>query len=203
MLGAGTSSRLGHPKQLLPVDGRPLLQHVIDAAAESRLDEIVVVLGHRADEVADAIDLPPHARRVSNPSYRDGQSTSVVAGLEACDGAAGAAAILVGDQPAMTAEIIDRVLAAFGALDAPVIRPLFGGVPGHPVVVRRDVWRRWRTLQGDTGGRDLIATLGGTEVELGLSPLPDIDTWGDYAAVAASRPLPGPGTASRPDPGGR
>jgi molybdenum cofactor cytidylyltransferase len=82
VLAGGTSSRLGRPKQLLELEGRPVLQHVIDAATEAGLDEVVVVLGHMADDIAATIDLPVGARTCLNPRYASGQSTSLEAGLD-------------------------------------------------------------------------------------------------------------------------
>src|ERR687891_659089 len=58
ILAAGTSSRLGEPKQLLELSGKPVLQHVLDVASGTEVDEIVVVLGHEADRIEDVIDLP-------------------------------------------------------------------------------------------------------------------------------------------------
>ena len=76
VLAAGTSSRLGRPKQLLPLQGKPLTQHVIDATIAAGLDEVVVVLGHAAEEVEAGLELPPPARAVVNPDYEAGQSSS-------------------------------------------------------------------------------------------------------------------------------
>ena len=62
VLAAGSGSRMGSPKQLLPLDGRPMLQHVVDAAAVAGLPDLVLVLGHAAEQVAAALVLPPRAR---------------------------------------------------------------------------------------------------------------------------------------------
>ena len=80
ILAAGRGARMGRPKQLLPLDGRPLLQHVIDAAVAAPLDGIVVVLGHASDEVAAALALPPGVTIAVNPLHAQGQSTSLRTG---------------------------------------------------------------------------------------------------------------------------
>ena len=78
VLAAGRGVRMGGtPKQLLLLDGRPLLQHVIDTAAAAGLEDIVVVLGHEADRIAPALHLPPGARVVVNPHHEEGQATSL------------------------------------------------------------------------------------------------------------------------------
>jgi len=87
VLAAGASTRMGRPKQLLPVGDRCLLRRVIDAALASRLDEVIVVLGHRADEIGSALalDAVGRARVVVNSEHADGQSTSLRCGLRAAD----------------------------------------------------------------------------------------------------------------------
>ncbi len=106
VLAAGSSSRLGRPKQLLELAGKLVLQHVVDAAAAAPLDEILVVLGHSAGEVADRLALPAHGRVVLNPDHALGQSTSLQAGLRAAAPGADAAVVLLGDQPGIRPEAI-------------------------------------------------------------------------------------------------
>ena len=184
VLAAGTSSRLGRPKQLLELDGRPLLQHVVDAAAASGLDEVVVVLGHESERVASALALPPGTRVVVNHEYEAGQSTSLSAGLASVDPRADAAAILLGDQPRLTSSAIRKVLDAFRNSDAPIVRALWQGTPGHPVVLARSEWESVRRLEGDKGARDLVAASARAEVvEMDEPPVEDVDTWEQYETL--------------------
>jgi molybdenum cofactor cytidylyltransferase len=183
ILAAGSSQRLGRPKQLLMWRGRPLLQHVIEAAAASNLTELVVVLGHEADRISDALSLPGGARLAHNPDYRNGQASSLRVGLTALSGDSQAAAILLSDNPFVTAAVIDRVLEEFDRSAAPVVRPTFGGVPGHPVVVARSEWERWKKLTGDEGGRALLREAHVRELPLDGVAFTDVDTWDDYHAL--------------------
>jgi molybdenum cofactor cytidylyltransferase len=188
ILAAGSSKRLGRPKQLLDIEGRPLLQHVVDAAAGAGLDEIVVVLGHDAERIAAALVLPPSARVVVNPDHSAGQSTSLRAGLDALDAGPGAAAILLGDQPRLTASAIIRVIDAFRAGPAPIARAIWRGVPGHPVVVARSEWDRFRGSEGDVGAREVIsASRVVAEIEMDEAPPVDVDTWEQYETVRTDR----------------
>ena len=192
ILAAGASTRLGRPKQTLELWGKPVLQQVVDATAGAALHEVIVVLGHHCSAVAGALELPPGARIVENPDYAAGQSTSLRTGLDACDRVSGAAAILLGDQPGITAGVIDAVLDAYRSGGAPVVRAVFEGVPGHPVVVDRALWTSWRAVVGDRGGRDLLAGAPQlVDVAMGRPPLPDIDTLDQYEALQLSGP---PGT---------
>jgi molybdenum cofactor cytidylyltransferase len=182
VLAGGTSSRLGRPKQLLELEGRPVLQHVVDALAASGVDEVVVVLGHMADEIAAAVDLPPNGRTVVNPDYASGQSTSLKAGLDAASPGSEAALILLGDQPRLGPEVIRSVLDAYRATGGRVVRAWYGGRPAHPVLFDRSIWDELRAVEGDRGARDLLKANPGWEVRVDagdVSPS-DLDTWEDY-----------------------
>jgi molybdenum cofactor cytidylyltransferase len=182
ILAAGSSLRLGRPKQLLVWRQRPLLQHVIDAAAASSLDEIVVVLGHEASLISDALTMPEDARIAYNPDYRSGQASSLQVGLNAISEDAHAAAILLSDHPYVSGVLIDRVLAGFDPSSAPVVRPIFGDVPGHPVVVARSEWERW-ALSGDEGARSFLEGSPVRELPIAEAEFVDVDTWDDYEAL--------------------
>jgi len=190
VLAAGASSRLGRPKQLLPVGDRRLLQCVLDSALASRLDEMIVVLGHRADEIRAAIPLEadPRVKVVVNADHAAGQSTSLRRGLRAADPRACAAAILLGDQPDLAGDVIDAVVAAFLASDAHAARPVYpdaGGAPGHPVVLGREIWSGLETLAGDRGARDLFAARPDWLLQLPMAgePPPDVDSEDDYRRI--------------------
>jgi molybdenum cofactor cytidylyltransferase len=192
VLAAGASARMGRPKQTLPVGDRCLLQLVVDAALASHLDEVVVVLGHRAEEIRAAIALPEgdRARAVVNPDFARGQSTSLQRGLCAADARSHALAVLLGDQLSVGADLIDRVAEAFLAGGAPLARPVYpdaGGAPGHPVFVARRVWPQIEALSGDQGARGLIAARPDwlLEVPVAGEPPLDVDTWEDYQRVAS------------------
>ena len=190
VLAAGASARMGRPKQLLELAGRPLLQHVIDAALASRLDEVVVVLGHCADEIRAALVLGQRVRVVENPAFGEGQITSLRCGLAALSPEACAAAVLLGDQPSLTSSQVDVMVAAFLAAGARAARPVYpdaGGRPGHPVLLAREVFRELDRLRGDQGARMLFEGQppGVLEVPVAGEPPPDIDTSEDYARILA------------------
>lgn len=177
VLAAGTSSRMGRPKQVLPLGEKPLLQHALDVAAAA-FDEVVLVLGHEADSVRAVLAPPANMRVVHNPDYASGQQTSVRAGLAAVAPGAQAAAILLGDQPGISKALIVEVIAAFNASPADVVRPGTAEAPAHPVLVGRSTL----TLIAESKG-DLSSLLRGPEVEFVVTAatLPeDVDTPEDY-----------------------
>jgi molybdenum cofactor cytidylyltransferase len=190
VLAAGASSRLGRPKQLLPMGDRSLLRCVLDSALASRLDEVIVVLGHRAGEIRAAIALEACSRvKVAvNPDHAAGQSTSLRCGLQAVDPRACAAAILLGDLPDVAGDLIDTVVSAFLASDAHAARPVYpdaGGAPGHPVVLGREIWSGLETLTGDRGARDLLAARPDWLLRLPRpgEPPRDVDSESDYRRI--------------------
>ncbi|MBW2270802.1 MAG: nucleotidyltransferase family protein [Deltaproteobacteria bacterium] len=193
VLAAGFSRRMGRPKQLLPLRGRPLLQHALDAAAASCLDEIVLVLGSGAPQALEVLEFPDGTpvRVAVNEEPSAGQSSSLRLGLRSADSRAAAAAILLGDQPQMTGELIDRVATAFLTSETPVLRPVYSGphgnlVPGHPVLLARRIWPEVETLRGEEGMRSMLARRPEwlTELPLEGEPLRDIDNWEDYREAA-------------------
>ncbi|HWD09809.1 MAG TPA: nucleotidyltransferase family protein [Actinomycetota bacterium] len=184
VLAGGTSSRLGRPKQLLTLDGRPVLQHVVDAAAApgSGLGEVVVVLGHLAGEVASALSLPLSARTVVNPDYATGQAGSMRTGLGAAAPESEAAVVLLGDQPGMPAAHIGAVVRAFGGGAGPIVQASFRGTPSHPVLFARSVWPELMAVTGDKGAREVIKAHPDwvVRVDLDAEIPPDLDTMEDY-----------------------
>ncbi|MGH2732318.1 MAG: nucleotidyltransferase family protein [Actinomycetota bacterium] len=198
VLAGGMSSRLGQPKQLLELGGRPVLQYVLDAATRGGLEEIVVVLGHAATRVSSAIRLPAGARCVVNPDFATGQASSLASGLRAVSPEARAALILLGDQPRVGADTIRSIVEAYRRSGALVVQARYRGTPGHPVLLDRGVWAQVEAVEGDRGARDLLAShpewMHRVDVDAELPA--DIDTWEDYERLqrgegrSSSRPPP-------------
>jgi molybdenum cofactor cytidylyltransferase len=185
ILAAGTSSRLGRPKQLLDLGGRPVLRHVVDAALASPLEDVVVVLGHRAPRVAAAAlsDPDPRIRQVVNDRFAEGQSTSLAAGLRSLGPSCEAAVVLLGDQPGIQPQAIAEVTRAFRERGAAVVQAAYGGRPGHPTLLSRRIWSAVLTeATGDQGAAAIIAAnpVWVLRVELGGDPPADLDTEADY-----------------------
>jgi molybdenum cofactor cytidylyltransferase len=193
ILAAGRSARMGAPKALLPLAGRPMLQHVIDAAVAAPVPGIVLVLGNAAQEVAAAVILPSDAVVVVNPHWEDGQATSLRAGLDAIPESVHGALVLLGDQPEVRPDAIWALAEARrreeegGAL---ILRAAYRGRASHPVVLDREVWPGVEALRGDQGARALLAAHAGRVqlVEVGGDPPEDVDTPEDLARVRARLP---------------
>lgn len=146
---------MGEAKQLLPVHGRPLLEVAIAAACGSTLDDVVVVLGARADEITSRVEFG-RARFVINLAYEDGMSTSLRAGVAFLGSDVTRAVVILGDQPDIDATIIDRLLEAQSASGLPAAALSFEGLLHPPVVLSRSMWADLDALEGDVGLRALI-----------------------------------------------
>jgi len=191
ILAAGTSSRLGRPKQLLDVGGRALVQRVVDAALGSSVTRVVVVTGAASEDVRAAVAPDARLRFADNNVYESGQASSLAAGIRALDSETEAAAVLLGDQPGVSSALIDRLIAEFAATDKPVVRPIFAAsgrrVPGHPVIFARSFWPEVLALSGDEGARAVLDARSGDVLEVPIEDQAprDIDTEADCAAVLA------------------
>ena len=155
VLAAGASTRMGSPKQLLDVGGRPLLERIVAAACASRLDEVVVVLGAEAERIRDAVELG-RARVIINEKYADGMSTSLRAGIGSLGEDVARAVVILGDQPDVDASLINRLLDAQQSSGLPAAAFDFDGLLHPPVVLDRTLWPVTDKLRGDVGLRQLL-----------------------------------------------
>jgi molybdenum cofactor cytidylyltransferase len=186
VLAAGASTRFGSPKLLASLDGRPLLQHALDAVADAGLADVVVVLGRGADDVEAAIAWRTE-RRVVNPRPEDGLSSSLRVGLATAmaDAEADAVIVVLGDQPALRPDVVCRVVAAAETAPVPMVRPRYAadGAP-NPVVLRRAAWPLAEAVDGDRGLGPLLAARPDLVLEVPVDGAnPDVDTVADLARL--------------------
>lgn len=187
VLAAGASTRMGRPKLLLPLAGKPIVQHVVDTALGAPVDEVVVVLGPNPEAVRAALRPDDRLRFAVNPRSPEGQSTSLRAGLDAADPAADSAVILLADQPGVSPSALEAVLAAARGPLAPgtaAVQACYGGTPAHPTLFLRSVWDDV-VEEGDHGARTWIRKHPDRRmlVEVGGVPPEDVDTPEDYERI--------------------
>jgi CTP:molybdopterin cytidylyltransferase MocA len=175
VLAAGAGERFGGRKQLAELDGRPLLEHVLAAMAAAPLERTVLVLGAHAGEVLERVPLHG-AEAVVCEGWAEGQAASLRAGVEALGPACDAVVVVLGDQPRIAPEAVARVVAARDG-EALAVRATYGGVPGHPVLLERELLERVPQLRGDEGARGLLADVPVRAVACdGLGSPDDVDT---------------------------
>lgn len=186
VLAAGASRRFGSPKLLAALDGRPLLQHTLDAVAAAGLDDVVVVLGEAARDVERALHWRAE-RRVGNPRPQDGLSSSLRIGLDAAaeDPSAQAVLVVLGDQPSLRPDVVAAVLAAAETTDRPLVRVRYADDDApNPVLVRRAAWALAAGLDGDRGLGPLLERHPDLVAEVPVAGRnPDVDTPADLAGL--------------------
>ena len=185
VLAAGASTRMGRQKLTLPLaDGRPLVRAAVEQVLAADLDDVVVVLGREAEAVASALRGLP-IQTVVNPRYAEGQSTSLRAGLDALAQDTEAAVVALGDQPLPDPRLLRQLVEAFRASGRPIVAPLYRDGRGNPVLFASSVFDELRRVEGDRGGRPVIARDPARVAEVAVdAPMPaDIDTPDDYEAA--------------------
>ena len=189
VLAAGSSRRLGRPKQLLPFGGTTLLGWVVaQAEASPELDEVLVVLGHARQDIQASLT-PSRARPIFAVEFSEGCAASYRAGLAAADPRAEGALIALGDQPGVDTEAIGRVAAVWRAEGGDLVAASYQGVLGHPLVFGRRLFRELAALHGDKAAWKLLDRYADRVRAADLErPLPaDVDTLADYAALAHAK----------------
>ena len=155
VLAAGTSTRMGAVKQLLPLEGRPLLQHVLDTVRDSGIDEIILVLGYAADRIKPKLELQ-NVRVVVNDNYRQGIGSSLKAALSAVDPRTEAALIILADQPFVRSATLEQLMIEHQQTKAQIVIPTCRGFRGNPVLLDRSVFSEIMELDGDIGCRAIF-----------------------------------------------
>jgi molybdenum cofactor cytidylyltransferase len=170
VLAAGEGRRYGGLKQLHDVDGRPMLERVLEKLAGTGPAERVVVLGARAGTILERIDLHG-ARPLVCDRWDAGQAASLHTGLAALSDEAASALVVLGDGPGLDPRAVERMLAAAGSDPDTILAADYGAGRSHPVVVPRS---RWAEIP-DSGERP-VRGLPATAVDCrDLTPPGDVD----------------------------
>ncbi|MEM4251355.1 MAG: nucleotidyltransferase family protein, partial [Candidatus Bathyarchaeia archaeon] len=151
------SSRMGRTKQDLKFGESTILQETVRNLLGSKIDELIVVLGHDADRLCRLLRVEEsRTRLVLNQDYREGMSSSIRCGVQSADPDTDAFLIALGDQPLIKAEIVNLLIERYTATHAGIVAPVYGSVRGHPVIISRKYKDELLTLSGDKGARDLL-----------------------------------------------
>ncbi|HVS53250.1 MAG TPA: nucleotidyltransferase family protein [Opitutaceae bacterium] len=186
ILAAGASTRMGTPKQLLPLAGRPLLVHAVEAALASPAWPVVVVLGADAEKIRPTLARLP-VLVIENAAWAEGMAASVRAGMCALhqfSRALDAALLALCDQPAFSADVIAQLLAAQRTSGRSIAAARYAGRNGAPALFGREHFPALAQLTGEAGAR---ALLNDDPARVAAVELPqfavDVDTPADYAAL--------------------
>ncbi|WP_185150648.1 nucleotidyltransferase family protein [Cytobacillus dafuensis] len=191
ILAAGTSTRMGQPKQLLLLKERPLLEHVIRVAASVDFSEIITVIGCEAVNIQKAITIDdPRFRWVVNEDYLLGQSSSLKTGISNIGKQHAGIMVFLGDLPFIAKNTVQSIyqIGADMLLEGEksfIVQPEYKGTPGHPVFFGQFDRNLFMQLKGDRGAKAIMNHFSHRKLvsveDEGI--VLDIDTQGDYKKI--------------------
>ena len=190
ILAAGSSTRLGQPKQLLEFNGKTLLRHTVDEALLARPAEIIVVTGADHEAVEDEL-ISPEITIVRNEYWSDGMGTSIKKGLEELLTASpeiSAVILAVCDQPFVNAEIFKALINTYRLSGKLIIASAYSGTFGTPALYDAIYFKDLLDLKGTEGAKKLIQNNSNsmTFVQFEKGAI-DIDTPDDYHQLTLTK----------------
>lgn len=190
ILAAGQGRRMGGPNKLMArFDGVPLVRRVVEQVlSSSAMRPVIVVTGHRSNEVQEAI-AGLDVSLTHNREFADGLATSLKTGLSAVPAEAAAALVILADMPAVTGNILDQLISAFSAQPNPsIVLPTMDGKRGNPVLWPREFFAELMAVTGDTGARHILGAHEESiqRVEIGAPAVLDVDTPEALAAAGGT-----------------
>ena len=192
LLAAGGSTRLGHPKQLLPYRGRTLLRHAAETALASLCRPITVVLGAEADRLRPEL-VGLEVILAENTGWAQGMGSSIRAGLTALETAAPGLAgvvMMLCDQPLITSGALNTLVQTYRDTGHSLVASEYDGTRGVPAFFSRALFPELSALSKAQGAKQIIARHAVATIAL---PLPtgiwDIDTAADYERLIGDEKL--------------
>jgi molybdenum cofactor cytidylyltransferase len=189
ILAAGAATRFGQPKQLLRLKDKYLIEWVLDAALNSRLGRIVLVLGHAHQKILEALGKKAQQPKLHievNPDYKKGQSHSLQVGLSMVINTFPAVMFLLADQPLVDAATINNLLDNFWSADKDICVPTFQGKRRNPSIFRKNFYPQIMNITGDIGARHIIRAHPDRVLEIEIKNphfFFDIDTPEDFKKI--------------------
>lgn len=194
ILAAGTSSRLGQPKQLVPYRGTTLLTYTLEQVMGANFAEVFVVLGANFPQISSSIlsheKIASRTKILNNSDFASGISTSIRCGIDSAPEHCDAAAIILCDQPALSTMHLNNLLREFsrdkksGPFDSRIAASFYDGNFGVPAIFGRKFFPNLMGLSGDQGAKKILKKE--MEIVIGV-PFPegqlDIDTPQDIIAI--------------------
>ena len=154
VLAAGSSTRLGRNKLLIPVQGESLIRRTVSSAA-AILDPVIVVLGHEAERVTEELTGLP-CRSALNPDHARGINSSLRAGLAALPDGVRAAVVLLADMPLVTSGMISDLVQRYRTSAAPLVISDYDGVLAPPLLYDQSLFAELGAMEGEGCGKQVV-----------------------------------------------
>ena len=192
ILAAGTSSRMGRPKQLLEVNGICMLDHALQAALNAGINSPIVVLGANASQIESQSLLLTQCTTVLNPNYNMGLSTSLIRGVLSSPSESTAYIFILADQPLVGGELVLKMMNEFEKIRADILYPEYRGQRGNPVIITSRLRHQLLLAKGDSGAKFLFSD---STLKIVSYPvhtdavITDVDTPEDYQNICSHQLL--------------
>ncbi|MFC1901738.1 NTP transferase domain-containing protein [Chloroflexota bacterium] len=182
ILAAGQSKRMGMPKLLMPLEHGTILEQTVDNFLNSRVNETIVVLGYKADELMQKL-VGKQVKTVINPVYKQGMSTSIIAGMESIHAQTNGIMIGLADEPFIDSQTINRLIDEYSNHKKGIAIPSYRGIRGRPAIYNIKYKDELAKIKGDIGCRLIVSHHPDDILEVqvdckGINH--DIDTMADY-----------------------
>jgi len=190
VLAAGESKRMGKSKPLLKIKDKTFLEQIISALKASDVDRITIVLGAGAEMIKNSIDLSG-TNIVINKDYQKGQLSSLIAAIKDAPQETDAILVCLVDNPFITKEVINKIIAKFKETNNPIIVPVFNRKRGHPTLFSRSMFSELVNAPKEQGARYVLRSNAEKVLELETSEstiLTGIDTPEDYRFQFGTNP---------------
>ncbi|MEH7255054.1 nucleotidyltransferase family protein [Neobacillus niacini] len=182
ILAAGLSKRMGQPKLLLPLKGKPLFRYPLELAIRNQLHPICLIGGQHINSFqAESIDIQ-NVEYIRNPNYEKGMSTSLKMGIHHLKDDTDAVFIFLADQPFVPDLVIQSMIEQYSK-GIRIVRPEYQGNLGHPILIDKSLYKEFQVLEGDQGGKEILKKY---KNQTRILPFEDpfwgmdIDTFEDY-----------------------
>jgi molybdenum cofactor cytidylyltransferase len=165
ILSGGASQRMGSPKALLPYQGRPFLEHLLDVTKHPKIAVRRVVLGAHAEPIAGAVKLAPD-EIVINEDWEKGQLSSIQAAIRSFPAGTDGMILCLIDHPLISATLVDDLIERFYSSQMKIVLPVFRGQRGHPVIFSAALYDELLAAPLEKGARAVVWTHGGEIAEV-------------------------------------